>query len=88
MSEWYLLHTKAQLERRVYKRVKVSCADVLLPMLKKRVRRWGRLVNSVGPLFPGYVFVRPGNSQDWSAIEVLPGVRGLVRFCNKPSPVP
>src|ERR1700730_18455152 len=88
MSEWYLVHTRAQLERSVHERLKVLGMDALLPLLKRRVRRWDRLVSSVGPLFPCYVFVLPRDRQDRSAIELLPGVRGLVRFGSEPSPVP
>jgi transcriptional antiterminator RfaH len=88
MAEWYLLHTKAQLERGVHERLKVSGMDALLPLLKRRIRRWDSLVSSIGPLFPCYLFVRPRDQQDRSAIESLPGVRGLVRFGNEPSPVP
>jgi transcription antitermination factor NusG len=88
MGEWYLVHTRAQLERRVHERLKSSGMDALLPLLKKRVRRWDRLVSSVGPLFPCYLLVLPRDQQDRSAIEFLPGVRGLVRFGSEPSPVP
>ena len=88
MSDWYLLHTRAQLERVVHERLKVSGMDALLPLLKKRVRRWDALVDSIGPLFPCYLFVLPRDRQDCSAIELLPGVRGLVRFGGEPSPVP
>ena len=88
MSEWFLVHTKAQLERSVLERFKVSGMDALLPLLKRRVRRWDRLVSSVGPLFPCYLFALPRDRQERSAIEFLPGVRGLVRFGSEPSPVP
>src|ERR1700719_2961264 len=88
LAEWYLVHTKAQLERSVHERLKVSGMDALLPLLEKRVRRWGRLVKSVGPLFPCYLFVLPRDRQDQNAIDLLPGVRGLVRFGGELSPVP
>jgi transcriptional antiterminator RfaH len=88
MAEWYLVHTKAQLERRVHERLKISGMDALLPLLKRHVRRWGRLVKSVGPLFPCYLFVLPRDRQDRNAIDLLPGVRGLVRFGGELSPVP
>ena len=88
MSEWFLVYTKAQLERSVLERLKLAGMDALLPLLKRRVRRWDRLVSSVGPLFPCYLFVLPRDRQERSAIEFLPGVRGLVRFGSEPSPVP
>jgi transcriptional antiterminator RfaH len=88
MSEWYLVHTKAQLERGVHERLQISGIEVLLPLLKRRVRRWDRLVSSIGPLFPCYLFVLPRDGQDRSDIEFLPGVRGLVRFGSEPTAVP
>ena len=42
MSDWYLVHTKAQLERSVHGRLKVLGMDALLPLLKKPVRRRDR----------------------------------------------
>jgi transcriptional antiterminator RfaH len=88
MSDWYLVHTKAQVERSVHGRLNVLGIDALLPLLKKPVRRWDRVVSSVGPLFPCYLFVFLKDLQDRSAIEFLPGARGLVRFGREPSPIP
>jgi transcriptional antiterminator RfaH len=88
MTEWYLVHTKAQLERSVLERLNASGMSALLPLLKRRVHRRDRLVSSVGPLFPCYLFVLPRDPQDQNAIDFLPGVRGLVRFGSEPSPVP
>ncbi len=88
MSEWYLLQTKPQLERSVCNRLRASGADVLLPLLRKSVSRQGKLVSSVRPLFPSYLFVLPKEGCDQITLQFLPGVRGLVRFGTEPAPVP
>ncbi len=88
VSEWYLLQTKAQLEHSVSQRLKALGVDVLLPLLRRHVHRWGRLVTSVGPLFPRYLFILPKEGYRQDTIEFLPGVRGLVRFGDEPAPVP
>jgi transcriptional antiterminator RfaH len=88
MSEWYLVHTKAQLERSVAERLKAAGTGAILPLLKKPIRRHDKLVNSVAPLFPCYLFALPRSRHEMGAMEFLPGVRGLVRFGCEPSPVP
>jgi transcription antitermination factor NusG len=52
------------------------------------VNRRGRLVSSVRPLFPSYLFVLPKEGCDQITLQFLPGVRGLVRFGVEPAPVP
>ena len=52
MAEWYLVHTKAQLERSVHNRLKGSGMDTQLPLLRRRIRRWDGFVSAVGSLFP------------------------------------
>ena len=56
MSDWYLVHTKAQSSVASMGALK-SGIDALLPLLKKPVHRWDKVVSSVGPLFPCYLFV-------------------------------
>jgi hypothetical protein len=56
MEHWYLIRTKSGLERRVREQLDSHLPELLLPLLKTKVRRWGMLVDSIVPLFPCYVF--------------------------------
>lgn len=86
--EWRLLWTKAGEERAVRDRLTLAAVDVMLPMLKVRVRRWGRMVESTAPLFPCYLFVRLSIGRDLARVRYARGVRDFVRFGAEPALVP
>lgn len=61
--------------------------DAFLPLVKTRVLRWSRYVDSVVPLFPCYLFARlSGIENGW--LRYAAGVRDLVRFGSEPAVVP
>jgi transcriptional antiterminator RfaH len=86
--DWYLIQTKAGKERWVRDRLCAQLPEVFLPLLEARMPRWGRLVWSIAPLFPGYLFARLDLQQDYFAVRYLPGVQGLVSAGNDPIAVP
>ena len=63
---------------------------VFCPKVRKSVRRFGRMVQEIAPLFPGYLFVgldleRP----KWRAVTNTPGVSRIVsRGAGEPAPLP
>jgi transcriptional antiterminator RfaH len=77
---WYLLRTKAGEERKVEGEISRFPAEVLLPLMKVRVRRWSKMVETVAPLFPCYLFVLFDPERDYTRIRFTRGVRELVRF--------
>jgi len=83
-KEWYLLRTKAGEERRAQAQLSRLAADVLLPLMKVRVRRWGRMVESVGPLFPCYLFALFDLEREYRQVRYARGVRELPRFGAQP----
>jgi transcriptional antiterminator RfaH len=85
---WYLLQTKAGEERKVEREISRFPAEVLLPLMKVRVRRWSKMVETVAPLFPCYVFVLFDPKRDYTRIRFTRGVRELVRFGPHPVLVP
>lgn len=85
---WRLLWTKAGEERAVRDRLALAALEVVLPMLKVRVRRWGRMVESTAPLFPCYLFVRMSLGRDLARVRYARGVRDLVRFGAEPALAP
>jgi transcriptional antiterminator RfaH len=79
MHEWYLVHTKAGKEVSVRGQLSEWLPEAFLPTLKVRVHRWGKLVTSVSPLFPCYVFARLPVHCDLRRIGYTLGVREVVR---------
>lgn len=86
--EWYLLRTKAGEERRAEAHLSRLVADVLAPLMKVRVRRWGRMVESVAPLFPCYLFAQLDLEREYRQVRYARGVRELPRFGAQPAVVP
>ena len=87
-SAWYLLRTKAGEERRACDHLARIASDTLLPRLKVRVRRWGRAVESVAPLFPCYLFAKLDLECELARVRYTRGVRDLIRFGAEPAIVP
>jgi transcriptional antiterminator RfaH len=86
--EWYLLRAKAGEECRAQEQLTRIADDVLLPLVKLRVRRWGRMVKSVAPLFPCYLFSQLDLARDFSRLRYTRGLRELVCFGGEPAVVP
>jgi transcriptional antiterminator RfaH len=85
---WYLLRTKAGEERKAEGEISRFPAEVLLPLMKVRVRRWSKMVETVAPLFPCYLFVLFDPERDYTRIRFTRGVRELVCFGSYPALVP
>lgn len=88
MQEWYLVHTKSGKERSVRDQLERCLPEVLLPTLKVRVHRWTRLVNTVAPLFPCYLFAAFAAARDLSLVRYTSGVRDVIRAGSEPLMVP
>jgi transcriptional antiterminator RfaH len=86
--EWYLVHTKAGKEASVHSQLSKAIQDTLLPTLKVQVHRWGKLVTSVQPLFPCYLFARFVARCDLRRVGYTYGVRDVVRAGEEPLVVP
>jgi transcriptional antiterminator RfaH len=57
-------------------------------MLEARVKRWGRSVTSIIPLFPSYLFARFCLRAAYFDVRYTGGVSGLVSAGNEPVTVP
>jgi transcription antitermination factor NusG len=68
-SRWWVLHTRPRAEKTVSRLLASKQIPFFLPLYKqcKRVQR--RTVTSYLPLFPGYVFLRGGDSERIVAFE-------------------
>ena len=87
-TNWYLLRTRAGAEQTARSQVSRLAADVLLPLLKVRVRRRNRMVASVAPLFPGYMFALLDFERSYARLRYTRGLRGMVCFGGQPAVVP
>jgi len=79
MQEWYLVRTKAGKEVSVRSQLSEWLPEAFLPTLKVQIHRWGKLVTSVSPLFPCYVFAQLPARCDLRRVSYTVGVREVVR---------
>jgi transcriptional antiterminator RfaH len=85
---WYVIRTKANREKWVSDQLRARRFAVLLPFIEVRLPRWGRLVRSRIPLFPGYVFAHLDLAAHYFEISYLAGVRNIVSAGNEALAVP
>ena len=88
MREWYLIYTKTGQERKVRDRLGLERQELFLPLLKTRVRRWQRLVESIVPLFPCYLFAYFDAELDYRRVRYTPGVRQVLHTSEELLAVP
>src|SRR5215469_8992595 len=86
--QWHLLRTKAGEERRARDQVSRLIPEVLLPLVRVQVRRWGRMTESVAPLFPSYMFALFDVGREYSRLRYTRGVRQIVCFGEEAAVVP
>jgi transcriptional antiterminator NusG len=84
---WYGIRTRSNYEKLVTGALENKGLQTFLPLVRSRQLRAHSLVETVLPLFPGYVFCR---FDAMRRIPVLstPGVVSVVGFGKEPAPVP
>jgi len=82
------LRTKAGEERRARDQVSRFIPEVLLPLIPVRVRRGGRMIESVAALFPGYMFALFDVEREYSRLRYTRGVQQIVCFGEEAAVVP
>lgn len=85
---WYLIRSKPGKERSVCNQLSNTLPEGFVPMLRTKVRTWGRLIWSVVPLFPCYLFGRFPLQSNYFDVKYMQGVRGLVSAGDEPLVVP
>jgi transcriptional antiterminator RfaH len=88
MRQWYVVHCRANSERRAETNLERQNYKVWLPLYRK-TRRHARKVETVlRPLFPRYLFVRLDiASEPWRPILSTFGVHNLVSGAEGPAPI-
>jgi transcriptional antiterminator RfaH len=89
MRRWYLIYTKPASESVAATHLARQHYEVYLPQVAQTVRRTGRRVERVGPLFPRYLFLRlREGEQALAPAAATVGVCGIVRFASRYAVVP
>jgi len=77
---WYVVRTKPHQEKQAELSIRRCGIECFSPLLKenKIVRRVRKTV--IGPLFPGYLFVRIDLAEQYRAVTYARGVHSIVHF--------
>ncbi len=88
MRHWYVVHCRANSERRAETNLLRQEYEVWLPMYHKTRRHARRVENVLRPLFPRYLFVRLDlSSEPWRPILSTFGVHTIVSGAEGPLPI-
>jgi transcriptional antiterminator RfaH len=88
MQDWYLIRTKAGLERAALNQLQRIVERTLLPLGKMQIKQRGRTFERIGPIFPCYLFAFFNLGSKARLIRYTPGVRDIVRFGEQAPTVP
>lgn len=87
---WYLVHTKPRQERCALQNLQQQGYQCYLPILPSEKIQQGILTVMDTPLFPRYLFIRPGHegaAKSWVPVRSTKGVSRLVSFGTEPTKV-
>ncbi len=88
-SRWFVVETHPRAEATALLNLARQGFDAYCPKIWKRRRHARRVEDVQVPFFPGYVFVLLDIArQRWRPIRSTFGVRRLVQFSDRPTPVP
>ncbi len=86
-DRWYLVRTKQYKERCVQETLDSFVPETYLPIARLQVCRWGRKIESLGALFPSYLFARFNLESTFYRVQRASGVIGLVCTGEEPAEV-
>ena len=87
-TAWFLVYAKPRQEHMALTQLEQQGFEVYLPLYKKSKPSPTGLVPVHEPMFPRYLFVKPGRlDQSLSSIKITRGVSTLVRFGIEPAQV-
>jgi transcriptional antiterminator RfaH len=87
-ANWYLIRTRAAEERKAIDRLARCTDETLLPLLATRVQRWGKLVDTIVPLFTSYVFAYFDLQEKYNQVRHTAGVQYVVHYGDEFAVVP
>ena len=80
---WIVVHTKSNNEFKAKTNLTRQGYEVFCPKVIKSVNSFNRMKKLIKPLFPGYIFVKLKNDQNWLKINSTFGVKKILKFGEK-----
>jgi transcriptional antiterminator RfaH len=89
MAEWFVAQVKPNGDKIAKRNLERQGFITFQPLEKRTVAKGGRFHEQIRPFFSGYLFVRyPASVAPWSLVNSTYGVSRLVKFGERPAPVP
>ena len=89
MSAWFAVMCKPRQEALAEANLANQGYQVFLPRLATQVRRAGKWIETIEPLFPRYLFVSPKDeNHSLAPVRSTLGVSALVKFGSQPATIP
>jgi len=88
-ATWFLAQLKPNCSAIADRNLKRQGFQTFLPLEEKTSQRRGKFINTLQPLFPGYIFVAFNTALGgWRAVNSTYGITKLVSFGRAPAQVP
>ncbi len=87
MENWYVVQTKPKKEEQARNYLSSKGIEVFSPLMQQVMPRNGKIVTSLKPLFPNYIFSRFDFQKDYALIKWARGVNRVIGFGSYPTPV-
>lgn len=87
MKYWYVVHTKPNCEGFADASLRHLQVEAFFPLVKEAKTIRGNHQVSIGPLFPGYLFVRCELPSQYRTVAYARGVKQFVSFGSGPARV-
>jgi transcriptional antiterminator RfaH len=82
-KEWFILQFKPNSHHQATRNLNRQGFETFLPLSDTTSRRTSRFINTVQPLFPGYMFIRFDRAiTEWAKINNTYGVSRLITFSS------
>tara|TARA_B100000989_G_C19345792_1_gene386900 strand:- start:25 stop:525 length:501 start_codon:yes stop_codon:yes gene_type:complete len=81
-SKWVVVQTKVNNEEKARENLIRQNFEVFYPRIFKYKKLYGKLNQTIKPLFPCYIFVNLKNDENWYKINNTFGVNKLIKFSN------
>ncbi|AUX69616.1 hypothetical protein CHX26_09015 [Porphyrobacter sp. HT-58-2] len=89
MTDWFLAQVKPSADHIARRNLERQGFQTFQPLEKRTIVRRGRFADQLRPFFSGYMFVsHPAQVAPWSLVNSTYGVSRLVKFGDRPAPVP
>ena len=85
-QNWYVIRTKAGDENRAERNLLNQEIETFLPLFKNHYYRNGKMIESIKPLFPGYLFAKLDLALHFTKVRWTRGVSRILG--NREGPVP